>query len=605
MRATARQRMRSREQWLTRRIHLTTKSPSAKMDRKGAKSKGGLMTVHRCAWGQVSIIPLTRERHRKAKCSPMFGRKLCAAAALVTTVSVDAQAQQSQLVPFSNWMTYVGQQSGYTVTTGDALQFASSGTGCTPYVSVLGSCFGNNPQTPYIIVQPPVGQAALPQWTQQPAFEGPAPYGANINNFYQLSMNEALVTVITLPPVGAYWSFQSYLIERAYQFYSTSSPPTPCPSAFSDSNGGHVSTPDCGYNVFGLFNNTINNAVVYNQFGQGFSDENFTTPVAIAVITTPNQALYNTLQKYFYNPVGRVPFGSQTQVFPESMPTSGLATLHVGLSGNSDVFGSIIRYNLPQSQSAGTTWTLSPQTYINVYRVLSSVAPTGYPTPILNPQSYNTDECNLVTINNQQTCSTQRFQNDLNELSGLLISYLASTSTDKYVSVQAMSNNFNGFGCVSNGRYCQGGNGRYCQGGTEDNDSYRTYGIGQLTSGSYAAVIGVLHSSSSGDPGTPTAPINNALYTSVSWADNAKNSAGIFENEGVGAAQQSNVTATGFASPVQLTGSARQILLDAGMYSSASAQLKQDLPNLYVAVLTRSSGVTCNSVFCSTSAKIR
>ena len=519
---------------------------------------------------------------------------LCAGALLTIAGASHAQAQtQTQLVPFTNWMTFVGQQPGFTVTAGDAVQFSQSGggAGCAPYVGTLGSCFGNNPLTPYILAQPPVGSANLPAWTQSSAFQGPAPYGATVNNFYQLSMNEAIVTVITLPPLGAYWSLQTYLLERSAQFYPTT--PTSCPSPFSDAVGDHVSTPDCGYDVFGLFNNTINNAVVFNQFGQGFSDQNLSNPVAIAVITTPNAALYTALQQDFSAPRGTTPFGTASEIFSEAMPTAGTPLLHVGTQANSDVFASVIRYNIPKIAAEGNQWTSNPGMYINVYRVYaSSITPTSYPTPTLYPQSYNTNECDLINA----VCSVQRYQADVNELSNLLISYLAANSPDKYVSIQAKSSTFGGFNCITSGRYCQGG--------TQDTASYRIYNVGQLPAGGYAAMVGVFHSSSS--PGTPTPPgaINNSVFTGVSWSDNTPGSFGIAENEGVGASAQQNETAAGFSTspPGKLAGSASLVLNDTNMYNAASTQLKADLPNLYVVVLTRNVGQTCQIALCRTSA---
>ncbi len=482
-------------------------------------------------------------------------------------------------------MTYVGQQPGFTVTPGDAVSFTASG-GCAAYIDVLGSCFGNNPITPYIIMQVPFGSENLPDWTINPAFEGPPPSGTSLDNFYQLSMNEALITVITLPPVGAYWSFQTYLIERDWTYYNNGEPTTGCPSAFTDASGiQHVTTPvydsdgtdpnDCGYDVFGEFNNSINNAVVFNQFGQGFSNANGSNPVAIAVITTPNQALYNTLKQDFSAPRGQSPFGSASEIFPEVMPTSGKTSLNIGLQQTSDLFGSIMRYNVPEGPT-GTVWQDNPGTYINVYRVYSSATPTSFPTPTITAQSYNTDECNLGS----NGCAVTRYQSDLTELSGLLVTYLNSLQGHIYTAASANSHPTNGFGCPEIGNFCQGS--------TNDNDSYRSYGIGLLPIGSYAIVVGALHSTSAGDTATPPGPLNNSVYTSVTWADSAQYITGISENEGVtGGPSQSNVSATGFASPPLLTGSAAALLNKLNLYNEASPQLQADLPDLYAVVLSR------------------
>ena len=536
---------------------------------------------------------------------------LLALATIALCLAGGGARAQSQLIPFSNWMTYVGQQPGFTVTQGDATQFAplnqNNTNPCAPYITELGSCFGNNPITPYIIMQVPIpaGNTSLPPWTSaQSAFEGTGPDGAPLDNFYQLSMNEALVTVITLPPVGAYWSFQTYMIERDWTYYNNGEPTTGCPSAFTDSSGiPHVTTPsyagtdpnNCGYDVFGEFNNSINNAVVFNQFGQGFNNANLNTPLqAIAIITTPNQTLYNTLQQDFSAPQGQAPFGSASEIFPEAMPTSGKTALNVGLQTSSDVFGSIIRYNVPENQAIGTDWLDNPGTYINVYRVYAAATPTAFPTPTLTAQSYNTDECNLGS----NGCSVTRYQADLAELSTLIKTYLNSLGADVYTTGSAGDHTTNGFGCEQSGIFCQGS--------TNDNDSYRSFAINSLPVGTYAIVVGVLHSASAGDSPAPPVDINNSSYTSVTWADSAQYITGISENEGVkGGSSQNNVSSTGFTLPVTptaklLTGSAEALLRDIAEYVNASQQLRTDLPDLYAAVLSRPIS-PCNIPLCDNS----
>jgi hypothetical protein len=91
----------------------------------------------------------------------------------------------------------------------------------------------------------------------------------------------------------------------------------------------------------------------------------------------------------------------------------------------------------------------------------------------------------------------------------------------------------------------------------------------------------------------------------VRLADNSLDSFSIAENEGInGGASQSNVTATGFQAPtpLQLTGSAKQILTDIHMLKKASSQLTADLPYLYVTVLSRSVP-NCSNALCNPSAQ--
>ena len=260
----------------------------------------------------------------------------------------------------------------------------------------------------------------------------------------------------------------------------------------------------------------------------------------------------------------------------EKLSPSGKTALNVGLQQTSDLFGTIIRYNVPENQTIGTDWLNNPGTYLNVYRVYASATPTAFPTPTLTAQSYNTDECDLGS----NGCSVIRYQADLAELSSLIKTYLNSLGPDTYTTGSAGDHTTNGFGCEQDGNFCQGS--------TNDNDSYRSFAINSLPVGTYAIVVGVLHSASAGDNPAPPVDMNNSIYTSVTWADEVQYIADINENEGViGGPSQSNVSATGFASKPFLTGSAAALLTKLRLYGSASPQLQADLPDLYVVVLSR------------------
>lgn len=91
--------------------------------------------------------------------------------------------------------------------------------GCS--VAAFGSCFGNNKTTPYYVLDVPLGGITLP-----PYLSGLHPSGnASINTFYELHDDEALITIVTLPPLAAYFSSQSYMVERDARWYDPSQVP--------------------------------------------------------------------------------------------------------------------------------------------------------------------------------------------------------------------------------------------------------------------------------------------------------------------------------------------------------------------------------------------
>jgi hypothetical protein len=152
--------------------------------------------------------------------------KVATVVVLVWSGAARAQPYNSGQTPFTNWISTL-QNSGYTVTSGTVAPFS----GCSYFIASFGTCFGNNTATPYLLTQPPVTYPNnLPSYAYATGsgFTGSAPSNpANeqiTDDMWQIGNDEAVVTVITLPPQGAYFGFQTYMLERdaaAYSVYPT------------------------------------------------------------------------------------------------------------------------------------------------------------------------------------------------------------------------------------------------------------------------------------------------------------------------------------------------------------------------------------------------
>lgn len=75
----------------------------------------------------------------------------------------------------------------------------------------IGSCYGNNPAAPYVIM-------TLPSWPEEfvdPVFGNLwGPSKAGYHDIYRLDRREAIVILGQLPPPGAFFSEQTWLFTR-------------------------------------------------------------------------------------------------------------------------------------------------------------------------------------------------------------------------------------------------------------------------------------------------------------------------------------------------------------------------------------------------------
>ena len=424
--------------------------------------------------------------------------------------------------PFVNWLT--NGLPNYTVTPGAASNFP----GCTPFLAAFGTCFGNNTATPYILIQPPPDTPNnLPIYAQASAFKA---HGTADSDFWQVGPDEAIVTIVTLPPQAAYFGVQSYMLERSAATYTTPPGGTQCTGG-TKYQGFYTETPDCNFVVFGPFANTVNNADVANFTGlPEWNPWNSGAPQqynTIAIITTPNKTLAANMVSAFS--------GDARRIFTETMPATSLPGdppgAHVvypcngGVTAPCDVFATVLRYTLPDPTNGNGGLWLSGNNVL-VYRVKqpSSMSVTntdlyeaGDVYNSLYRQGCNTNE----TVAAGAPCPTAstNFDTDLKTIAQALQLW-AQNSANVGVPYGVAQASGTGSTSVNGGVGTCIKSGMNCFGPTQDNNFYRIYSAGTLANRTPAFVVGVLHSASTGDFTSPT-PVNNADYTGISIADNS------------------------------------------------------------------------------------
>jgi hypothetical protein len=338
----------------------------------------------------------------------------------------------------------------------------------------------------------------------------------------------------------------------------------------------------------------------------------------IAIITSPNSTLVTAMKALFQ--------GDPNTLFTETMP----ATINQGdmnpflkllpctraVSTGCDVFTTVIRPTLPESQAESTVWLAGNN--ILVYRVelptvsqqpsdlydVDSVASTYF------PQSCNTNE--TLASGATSPCvpavtSGTNLNADLKAVAQVLSGYGGIITGDNYASFEATGDtgtpppsSVNGGigGCFAPGVNCAGG--------TQDTDYYRTYKAGILKNLSPVFTVGVLHSTSPNDftptPLMPSAAVYNADYTGISIADVSS----MFTNTGVSDAANPNSLSEYYVPPSNrvMLGSAVTVLSNlhslfngnpnATLLSQLPMSVQNDLNNIYIHIFERNDAMGQN-----------
>jgi hypothetical protein len=425
--------------------------------------------------------------------------------------------------------------NGYAVAQGNVYLFSNSD--CPLFVSIFNSCFGNNPAAPYIIPQPPIeGSYVDPYYATE--LNTPGPDGSQTNIVYRLGDEDALVSLVSYPPKGAYFGYQSYVF-------------TSETSNYTDSDPLQVLSPDPSrYEIFGSVGNDVNNILVQQQYGEPWGGR------VVMYVTTSNQQLADDLIA-----------DAKAKGIPSDsvMVESVGSNVNTGNGADADDLVTLIRYAIPEDTSAGSKWLASVDKNVLIYKVTKpQVAVNRFAT-----DQYTSRTGNIETL----------LQPQLDELAGLLQMWLvANTPSSETVTTEGMTrttlddpagipHGLVGADCIAKGTICAGDN--------QDTSTYAFSPKITLTENDTLFVAGVNHNL-----------LSNSSYVSLDIY-NATDAAG------VASSSQTNPNALGFDTGM-LTGSAQAVLQDLGIYSSASDALKADLPDLYVVAVAKTCSVATN-----------
>lgn len=462
------------------------------------------------------------QRNHLFVCFP--GGKSCAG----TNTPINVKQQATPIAYYQQWIKSLG--FGYRAVQGNA--FLMTNADCSEFISIFGSCFGQNPAAPYIIPQPPIENSYTNPTYAQP-LNTPGPQGET-NIIYRLSTSDALVSIISYPPQAAYFGYQSYLFTSETSNYTGITPP----------RTRTVSPDPSRYEIFGSLGNDINNIIVQNQFINPWGG------TTIMYITTSNMNLAQDLiananmhgidpSSIFIEPVG-------SNVIP-------------GNNAQSDDMISLIRYAVPKSTSAADAWLDNLSNNVLVYKVSNLTIPVSrYGVNQYTAHTINNSELNLATAQQQ--------------LVALLKTYLAAKQLSPASSVASTVSTINNASGVPTeglvGSYCiyYGVN---CEGDNQDTSTYSFLALAFIDPLETAFIVGINHSM-----------LNNNRYVSVDIY-NADTSAG------VASSSQTNPSAVGFNSGI-LTGSAEQVVQQLGIsIPPGNTQLIENISQLYVTFIAR------------------
>ncbi len=434
---------------------------------------------------------------------------------------------------YSQWINSL--PGTYNVAQGNAYLMLNSE--CPLYVSIFGSCFGQNPAAPYIIPQPPIENSYVDPYYAVP-LNTPGPDGTT-NIIYRLSDQDALVTIVSYPPEAAFFGYVSYVFTREASYYDN----VPAPHART------VSPDPSRYEIFGSIGNDVNNVIVRNQIGfipWGRS--------VVVYITTSNEllaeALIHNAKKQGINP---------DSIFIEKIGSNVIT----GNDSSADDMSTLMRYAVPRSQTNANTWTDNLSENVLVYKVTN---------PTIEVSRYGANQYTPHQINNAE--NTKPIKKALHQLARLLGKYLEkvqSSPSSFRPAIPTTEDNSEGIpykGLV--GSYAIE-YGVLAAGDDQDTSTYAIALMTNLGATETAFIVGVNHN---------VAGLNNTHYVSI---DIYNTDVG----EGIASTSQTNIKATGFDSG-NLNGSAQAVLMALGIkIPKRFKELRENIFKLYVSALTR------------------
>ncbi len=405
---------------------------------------------------------------------------------------------------------------------------------CPLFVSIFDSCFGQNPAAPYVVPQPPIEDSYVdPFYATQ--LETPGP-GGTTDIFYRLSDNDALITIVSYPPLAAYVGFQSYVFSRQISNYIGITPP----------RAPTVSPDTTRYEIVGSVGNDINNIITQSQYGFPWGGN------VVVFITTSNTNLANALI------ANAVAAGiSRNSIFIEPVGSNVIT----GNGVAADDMITLMRFAIPQDTAAGNLWNAQVSQNVAVYKVTNpNISVSRFGMNQYTPHQINNNESALSTALSQLIALLQSYLTTQQAVPSSNQPTVATTVVNSSgVPISGLVGSF----CIAVGTNCEADN--------QDTSTYTNLLLTTLGLEETAFIVGVNHS---------LANINNNRYVSVDIYSAATSS-------GIASTSQTNPTAVGFNSG-NLTGSAQQILTELGIsIPGGDTALLANINNLYVTFIAR------------------
>jgi hypothetical protein len=238
---------------------------------------------------------------------------------------------------------------------------------CGDSFRVMGSCFLNNPASPYVL---PV----MPIWPEE--FLDPATgnaFGATNSGYsvtYRFDPREAIVILGQLPPKAKYFGLQSYLITREGDYNKESAmykkmeaiEPKMLETFFHQipGNAKRIVT-------FDSLSDNINNVVIEQQSNASFDQLRY-------FVITPDQSMNQAIR----DALGRIAV-AEKDTFTEQIPSNKI----LGLQSKADEFMTLIRYAMPDGGegigSPAYTWRADlPLVVLRIRPIQQSWQPVPY-----------------------------------------------------------------------------------------------------------------------------------------------------------------------------------------------------------------------------------
>lgn len=426
-------------------------------------------------------------------CSPSF------ALSLPSGASAEAQMANTRTVPSTT-----SHSSDFDIVEGTVRVFDSSQ--CkdaeSPLMMSYGTCFGDNPITPYVMPYFP----SAPTEYIDPAYGDVfmADEGTPARSTYRLGLNEAVVTLMDMPPEAAYFGYQTYLFTREqsrYPFF------TRFPRLLSRIQSmGLVFSPRTSPNPerFELFAST-GNAV--NQLRlQNLNQNQAVWGKKVAFVTSASPEVEQKVSDYL-----RQTYGDEWIIAHEKIDRDH----QVGLTKEADDFMTLIRYALPQDKVRGEDWRTHAVDHLRTFRftlkdsssALQPFAYQDYDTKTANSEHHLNALVSKVT-GVLQSDLAQRYP-DKQVRKRLFVPSTISTETFQLFSGVAglQSSESKTQGAFLQGDFCR----KYafsCLGDSQDTDAYRYLPLNDFSLQTDSFFVGVDH-----------AQTGNATYVSLSFYD--------------------------------------------------------------------------------------